>query len=455
MNHKQTIQRIQNTTVLAFGRVKIVLVISLSVLLSFTGCGLAQKIVASQVFGLEEEAALSALTKPDTSVGTAEVEESGISAGTDEAESDSDSMNPLSVDERTNWRGDEILTDMSLQDKVAQLFVVTPEALTGVNGVTMAGSMTEQAFDAYPVGGVIYMEQNLLSREQVSQMLSSMKQISMKRTGLPVFLAVDEEGGSVRRVSGHLEDTPYIPDMLSVGATQDPLQAYQVGNTIGGYLNLLGFNVDFAPVADVLTNPENTVIGTRSFGTDSGLVSEMVALEVQGLQEQGVCATLKHFPGHGNTFEDSHQGIAVSYKTLDELQNCELLPFKRGVDAGAEFVMAGHVAMPNITGDQTPASLSHQMLTDILRGELGFQGIIITDALGMGAVSNVYDSSEAAALAFLAGADLLLMPADFHSAYNGMLNAVQNGRISQERLDESLRRIIRLKLRMMDQIMTA
>lgn len=344
-------------------------------------------------------------------------------------------------------RVDDIISGMALQEKVAQLFIITPEALTGVSGVAIAGSTTEAAFAEYPVGGIIYMEPNIQTWEQTSQMLSSMQEISKNRIGLPAFLSVDEEGGNVRRVSGRLESVPYIPEMSIVGSMQDPLQAYETGSTIGEYLSRLGFNVDFAPVADVLTNPENTVIGSRSFGSDPHLAADLVALEVTGMREQGVCATLKHFPGHGNTSEDSHQGLAVSYKTLEELKCCEFLPFVSGIDAGAEFVMVGHIAVPNVTGDDTPASLSYQIMTEILRNDLGFDGIIITDALNMGAIVNSYGSGEAAVQAFLAGADMILAPGDFHVAFTAISEAVSDGRIAEKRLQESLKRIIRLKLR--------
>ncbi len=343
-------------------------------------------------------------------------------------------------------RADEIIASMTLEEKVAQLFIITPEALTGVSGVTMAGETTQAAFSDYPVGGIIYMEQNIQSWDQTSQMLSSMQDISMNRIGLPSFLSVDEEGGSVFRVSGRLENVESIPDMSFVGASQDPLNAYETGIAIGDYLNRLGFNVDFAPVADVLTNPENTVIGNRSFGSDPHLVANMVALEVQGLREQGICATLKHFPGHGNTSEDSHQGLAVSYRTLEELENCEFLPFVSGITAGAEFVMVGHIALPNVTGDDIPASLSYRVMTELLRNEMGFEGIILTDALNMGAIVNAYGSGEAAVKAFQAGADMILAPADFHTAYSALLEAVSNETISEKRLHESLHRIVELKL---------
>ena len=355
-------------------------------------------------------------------------------------------LSAAAVSEKT----EDILSNMPLRDKVAQLFVTTPDALTGAAGATAAGSATEEAFSNWPVGGIIYMEPNIQTWDQTSQLLSSMQEISLKRTGLPVFLAVDEEGGSVRRVSGRLENVPYIQEMESIGNSGDPLQAYETGKTIGDYLHRLGFNLDFAPVADVLTNSSNTVIGSRSFGADPILVANMVTLEVQGLRENGICATLKHFPGHGNSSEDSHQGLAVSYKTLEELRECEFIPFERGIMAGADFVMAGHIAMPNITGDYTPASMSNKMLTEILRGDLGFDGIIITDSLDMGAIVNSYGLGEAAAEAFLAGADMVLVNGDFQTAFDGLVEAVEAGRISTERLDESLRRIVALKIRLMN-----
>ena len=352
--------------------------------------------------------------------------------------------------ETVTQTADDILSDMTLEEKVAQLFVVTPEALTGVDGVTMAGEVTEEAFSACPVGGIIYMEPNIQTWDQTSRMLASVQEISMERIGLPLFLAVDEEGGRVRRVSGRLEDIPYIPEMSSVGDTGNPAQALEIGRTIGGYLRQLGFNVDFAPVADVLTDPANTVIGDRSFGADPDQAGRMVSQETAGLREQGVCATLKHFPGHGDTDGDSHQGFVFSDKTLEELRNCELIPFEDGIRAGAEFVMAGHISLPNVIGDDTPASLSHTILTDLLRNDLGFEGIIITDALNMGAIRNRYDSGDAAIRALLAGADMILMPADFQSARSAVLEAVMDGRIGTGRLDASLRRIISLKLRLQE-----
>lgn len=342
---------------------------------------------------------------------------------------------------------EEILNHMTLEQKVAQLFFLTPEALTGVEGVTAAGAVTEAAFARYPVGGIIYFEQNIQNREQVTAMLEQMQAISMRRAGFPVFLAVDEEGGAVTRISGSgVEGIPQIPDMLSVGSSGEPGQAYETGRQIGQYLKELGFNLDFAPVADLYSNPENTVIGNRSFGAEADTVSEMVAEAVRGFQDAGILTALKHFPGHGDTAQDSHAGRAASGKTLEELRNNELLPFQAGIEAGSAFVMAGHISLPNILGDDTPASLSDTIITGLLREELGYSGIVITDALNMGAVCEGYTSAQAAVLAIQAGADMLLMPADFEEAYQGVLDAVSQGTITEERIDASLQRILSVKL---------
>lgn len=259
-------------------------------------------------------------------------------------------------------------------------------------------------------------------------------------------MGVDEEGGIVSRIakSGIME-TPVYDSMQAIGQTGDSLKAYETGCQIGSYLSELGFNVDFAPVADVLTNPQNTVIGSRSFGSDPSIDGAMVASEVKGLHTKGMLSTLKHFPGHGDTYEDSHEGKSYVYKTREELENCEWIPFKKGIEAGSDFVMMGHISCPGITGDDTPASLSYTICTEILRDQLGFQGLVITDAMNMGAVANEYASGDAAVRAVQAGADMILMPADFSAAYAGVRNAVQNGTITEERINESVRRILAVK----------
>lgn len=341
----------------------------------------------------------------------------------------------------------EKIASMSLEEKILQMFMITPEALTGVSSVTQAGESTRSSLDNYPVGGLIYFRNNILSEGQCSIMMNNVQSYSKERIGLPLFIGVDEEGGSVKRITGRgFTNVPDIGNMYEIGITGDVQKAYDVGSQIGSYLKRFGFNVDFAPVADVYSNPNNSVIGKRSFGTDANSVGAMVQQEVTGLQETGIFATVKHFPGHGDTSEDSHNGMAISYKSMDEIRMCELIPFQAGIDAGAQFVMVGHISYPNITNSDIPASLSYTLVTDVLRGEMGFKGIIITDAMNMGAVANRYNSSEAAIMAVEAGIDMILMPYDFHSAYQGLVNAVKAGRISEDRINQSVERILVLKL---------
>lgn len=338
------------------------------------------------------------------------------------------------------------LSEMTLEEKVAQLFFVTPQELTGADRVTIAGEVTKEAFAAYPVGGIIYFTENIESGAQFLEMTATMQEISMERLGIPIFLGTDEEGGRVARLyESGIEDIPYIAPMLKIGTKGDPENAYDTGAVLAGYLAEYGINVDFAPVADIFSNPENTVIGDRSFGRDKETVASMVPEIVKGLQDNGVNAVLKHFPGHGDTKEDSHEGFAVSYKTLEELRKFEFEPFKAGIAAGCRFVMVGHISLPEILDEALPASLSKKMVMDELRGELGFSGVIITDAMDMGAIVNYYDPKEAAVLALEAGVDMILMPGDFKAAYTGVLEAVADGRLSVERIDASVKRILAVK----------
>ena len=342
---------------------------------------------------------------------------------------------------------EEMLGDMTLEEKVCQLFMVTPEALTGVGTVTQAGTATQEAVNAYPVGGVIYFSQNLQDPDQTRTMLENTQRYAMERTGIPIFLSVDEEGGQVARVgSNPAFGVEKIGNMSDVGSRGDTQEAYEIGSTIGTYLSDLGFNMDAAPDTDVLTNPENQVVKYRSFGSDPELVARMAAAELKGLNDQGIIGMYKHFPGHGGTTADSHEGYAYVDDTLEELKSGAFIPFQDGIDNGIQVIMVSHISCPNVTGDNTPATLSEMMITDILRGEMGFDGMVITDALNMGAITAQYSSSEAAVAALNAGADMLLMPEDFQSAYKGVLSAVESGTVSEERIDESVRRILEVKV---------
>lgn len=344
-------------------------------------------------------------------------------------------------------RIDAKMAQMTLEERVLQMFMITPEALTGYGTVTAAGDVTYQSLQKYPVGGIILFAQNVIDPDQLGTMNGNLQNYSEEITGLPMFISVDEEGGKVARIAKNSNfSVETFSDMRSIGDSGDTTKAYEVGNTIGAYLNQYGFNLDFAPDADVLTNPDNQVIGTRSFGTDPYVVSEMTQSVVKGLEDNQVYACLKHFPGHGATSGDTHAGYAYTDKTMDELMQSELVPFSNGIQNGVHFIMVSHIAAPQVTGDNLPASLSSYMIQTVLREQMGYDGIVITDAMNMGAISDSYGSADAAVRAVNAGADIVLMPKDFVSAYQGVLNAVENGTISTDRIDESVRRILRLKM---------
>lgn len=344
-------------------------------------------------------------------------------------------------------RIDAKMAQMTLEERELQMFMITPEALTGYGTVTAAGDVTYQSLQKYPVGGIILFAQNVIDPDQLGTMNGNLQNYSEEITGLPMFISVDEEGGKVARIAKNSNfSVETFSDMRSIGDSGDTAKAYEVGNTIGAYLNQYGFNLDFAPDADVLTNPDNQVIGTRSFGTDPYVVSEMTQSVVKGLEDNQVYACLKHFPGHGATSGDTHAGYAYTDKTLDELMQSELVPFSNGIQNGVHFIMVSHIAAPQVTGDNLPASLSPYMIQNVLREQMGYDGIVITDAMNMGAISDSYGSADAAVRAVNAGADIVLMPKDFVSAYQGVLNAVENGTISTDRIDESVRRILRLKM---------
>lgn len=342
---------------------------------------------------------------------------------------------------------EDILAEMSLKEKVYQMFIITPEQLTGVETVTAAGNITKDSFQKYPVGGLIYFAPNLKNKNQTSEMLGNVQKFALEIEGLPLFLCIDEEGGRVARVANipafGLEKTKPMKEVESAE------EAYEIGCMIGGYLSELGFNVDFAPDADVLTNSENTVIGDRSFGDDPEVVADYATSYSDGLHSCGVLSTFKHFPGHGASAGDTHQGFAYTDKTLEELEHNELVPFIAAQHENVDMVMVAHIAVPEILGDDTPCTLSQYMVTDVLREKLGYEGLIVTDAMNMGAITSVYDNNRAVVEAIKAGSDLILMPVDFQAAANAVAAAVESGEIGIDSIDESVKKIIVKKLGLM------
>ena len=332
----------------------------------------------------------------------------------------------------------ELLAEMTLHEKVCQLFVVQPSDLTGVPVVTAAGEATRRALERWPVAGLLYDAGNLLSMSQTKTMLANVQTYAK----IPLILTCDEEGGRVNRLM-HTIGTTYIGPMLDY-KEQGAETAAENARTIALDLKSCGFNMDLAPVADVWSNPANTVIGDRAYSGDFEQAAELVAAAVEGFHAGGAACTLKHFPGHGDTSADSHYGSVYVYKTLDELREAELLPFQAGIGAGADAVMMGHLIIADV--DDQPALLSYKIVTELLREELGFDGVVITDSLKMQAMTDHYGSGEIAVQAVQAGVDLLLCPKNLSEAVTALTQAVESGDISQERLDVSVLRVLRLKI---------
>lgn len=340
----------------------------------------------------------------------------------------------------TQKRAEEILNGMTQREKLCQLLVISPDTITGVSPTTVAGDRTREAIEAYPVGGFSFGQNNIENRDQISQMLAGMNEMSK----IGPFFCIDEEGGTVWRVMGNdAMGTTWVEDMFSY-KDDGAATAYENAKTIAADIHALGFNVDFAPVADVWSNPDNTVIGTRAYSDDFAQAAELIPAAVQGFHDGSIICSLKHFPGHGSTTEDSHSGMAYVYRSEQQLAEEDLLPFQAGIDAGADMVMIGHLMVPSLD-EEHPASLSYPVVTGLLREKLGFQGVIITDNLRMGALNN-YSEAEKAVMALQAGCDILLGLTDMDGVLEGLQDAIDRGVLPQSRIDESVLRILSLKL---------
>ena len=365
-----------------------------------------------------------------------------------------------------------IIDKMTLEQKVAQLFVVSPETLTGVDSVQYAGDMTYQALQDYPVGGIVFAKDNIDSSSQFGTMTDNLQSYSEEISGLPLFLAAAEEGGSASVLGNNDNLDEYYensysddgsdyssssansvhsgaPSMSEIGRKDDSTNAYEAGKSIGSLMSAYGLNLDLAPVADVLSG-NSTGIGDRTFGTDVQTVSDMALEVIRGIQEEDVNAAMKYFPGYGAA-SSNMSGFPVINSSLDELKKKEFLPYSNAIAQGMDFVMVGHISVPNVTGDDTPASLSEKMISEVLRKDLGFKGIVMTDYLNDKTIVKNYGAADAAVKAIQAGADLLLEPDDLEAAYEGVLKAVKKGDITEDRLDESIYRILRVKLSMQDE----
>ena len=362
----------------------------------------------------------------------------------------------------------DIIKKMTLREKIGQLFVISPEYLNPPLlqkerdlkkniGLTELTQEEMDFYKKYPAGGFVLFAKNVLTPEQLQALNSQLHSLSItsSRTNIKPLIFIDEEGGRVARIAGNSNfDVPQFQNMYTIGRNADNSKstktaieaANNVGKTIGSYLKDYDIDVDFAPVADVNTNPANPVIGERAFSSKPLIAGELAFAMYSGLASQNVGGCLKHYPGHGDTRTDTHLGYAETTKTWTELLACELLPFIYGINNNITMIMTAHISAPAVTKDKTPASLSSILINDKLRDELNYNGIVITDSLSMKAITLNYTSSDATVQAFLAGNDLLLLPEHYPEAFHAIYVAIEKGIITQDRLNQSLERIISYKL---------
>ncbi len=332
-------------------------------------------------------------------------------------------------------RVEEKLSNMTLDEKIGQMLMIFYRKDTVDN--TLRDSLK-----TVKPGGFILFAENFTSYDQSLKFIKEVKSSS----DIPMIISVDQEGGRVQRIK-ELSDKEIsiIPAMNYVGKMDDTKLTKDIGKVIGEELRVFGINMDFAPVMDVWENKDNTVIGKRSFGDTPEFVSKHALAFGEGLKETGIIPVYKHFPGHGNTSVDSHEDLPVVTKSKEELLKDDIIPFMDAIKNGEEVIMIGHLAVPSITGDNTPASLSRKIITDLLKNELGFKGLVITDALNMGALTNNYTQDEVYIKAINAGVDILLMPNGSKDALNTIRDAVNKGMISEDTINNSVRKILTLK----------
>ena len=364
----------------------------------------------------------------------------GCGVSKENSKSDTVENKEPTVDEKV----EKIVNNMTLEEKVGQIFMVAPEAVDKDGGsTTVFTENIEKEIEKYNLGGYILFASNIENPTQTQELINGLK----KSSKIQPFVGVDEEGGRVARIGKNSAmGVEKIEPMAQVGKSQNYERANEIGTTIGKYIKNLGFNLDFAPDTDVLTDSNNTEIGDRSFGNDPEVVGKMATEVVKGLQSENISTVLKHFPGHGGSIGNSHQGFSLSNRTEEELKKCEIVPFKTAIENRADCVMVAHMSLPNVTGDNIPATLSKKVVTDMLKTELNFKGVVFSDSMSMGAITENYGTGDACVKAVEAGIDMVLMPENLDEAYNAVLEAVKNGKISQERLDDAVSRIIKAKI---------
>lgn len=348
----------------------------------------------------------------------------------------------MSEEEKQEAALQEAVARLTLEEKVGQLLMVAIRKDAQGEPVTVMNEEMREAVTQYHVGGIILFSENVQTPDQLKKLIGDLQQTAK----IPLFIGVDEEGGCVSRIGNQPQfNAQPFQEAFTLGETKMPSKAYDEAKRMGELLASLGFNMDFAPDADLFNEPANQVIGRRSFGRDAKTVMPMVMAFAKGLTEQGILPVVKHFPGHGCTKEDSHTGLAYVDKPLAQLEKEELRPFMAAIEGDVAGVMKGHLMVPAV--DETyPASLSVKWQTYLCEKADVSSTLFITDALNMGAITTQYKSGEAAILAVEAGNDILLMPEDLEEAYRGILGAIEEGRLSEERIDVSVKKILSKKI---------
>ena len=330
----------------------------------------------------------------------------------------------------------EQIGKMSLEEKIGQIFII------GFKGIEINEDIRNM-IQKYHVGGVILFRSNIESPDQLLTLINSIKSVNSNNK-VPLFISVDEEGGRISRMPEQLHK---LPSNQIIGEVNNSDLSYEIGGILAEEIKAFGFNLDFAPVLDIFSNPQNTVIGDRAFGTNAEIVSKLGVETMKGIRAGGVIPVVKHFPGHGDTVTDSHVGLPSVNYDMRRLKSFELIPFKAAIDNQADAVMIAHILMNSID-PENPASLSKTVISDILREQMNFSGVVITDDMTMGAIDKNYKISDAAVKSFNAGSDIILVCHGYENQVNAMDTfkaAVQNGTITEDRLNESVYRVLRLK----------
>lgn len=339
----------------------------------------------------------------------------------------------------------QIMDEMTLYEKVCQMMTVYQYRIPDPTGsstyisATETGSKLQKALEKYPVGGILYDAGSMKSKAQLKSLLDTAQSYSK----YPLLFSVDEEGGRVARIGNTLGyNDGGVLSAMQTYQSQGPSVAKSNAKRLADNLSYYGFNWDYAPVADVNSNPKNTVIGTRAYADNFDDAEELIPAAVEGFHAGGVACTLKHFPGHGDTSSDTHAGSVYVHKSLKEIRENELRSFQAGIDAGVDSVMIAHIIVDEVG---TPSLFSEELLQGILRDEMGFDGVIVTDGLGMKAMTDVYSTKEIVINGTKAGIDVFLCPSNLDEAITSLVDAVERGEISEQRIDESVEKILTLK----------